>query len=329
MISTRLAALIVLGLVSPVMAQPKSPLEGVRKVVFLGDSITYSGQYIEIVEAYLRVKNPGLACEIINLGLPSETVSGLSEPGHAGGSFPRPELRERLDRVFNKLKPDLVVACYGMNDGIYYPFSEDRFLKYQQGMRELRSKAKAAGAKVLHLTPPVFDALPIKGATLPAGLAEYRRPFEGYDTVLDRYSGWLLAQRPFGWDVVDIHGPIREFLDRARKANPSFRLAGDGVHIDSNGHGIIAREILLHWGVPAVELPEASSAEGFLKASPARLEVFELVKRKQQLLKDAWLTSTGHKRPGMNPGLPLDQARAKAEEIDREIRNLLKGSVGS
>ena len=36
--------------------------------------------------------------DILDLGLSSETVSGLSEPGHAGGAFPRPCLKERLER---------------------------------------------------------------------------------------------------------------------------------------------------------------------------------------------------------------------------------------
>ena len=80
-----------------------------------------------------------------------------------------------------KARPDLVVACYGMNDGIYHPFSEERFERFQDGMRFLRERATAAGARVLHLTPPVFDPLPIKARTLPAGLAEYRQPYEGYD----------------------------------------------------------------------------------------------------------------------------------------------------
>ena len=40
--------------------------------------------------------------KVINCGLPSETVSGLSEPDHAGGKFPRPDLHERLGRVLAK-----------------------------------------------------------------------------------------------------------------------------------------------------------------------------------------------------------------------------------
>jgi lysophospholipase L1-like esterase len=111
----------------PSKAGDQTPLAGLRRVIVLGDSITYSGQYIEYLEAYLRVHDPEVRCEFLNLGLPSETVSGLSEPGHAGGEFPRPDLRERLDRVLKRTKPDLIVACYGMNDGIYHPFGEGRF----------------------------------------------------------------------------------------------------------------------------------------------------------------------------------------------------------
>src|SRR5512133_1780233 len=87
-----------------------------KRILFLGDSITYSGLYVTYVETFLRLKYPDWNGEIINLGLPSETVSGLSEEGHAGGAFPRPDLKERLDRVLEKTKPDLVIACYGMND---------------------------------------------------------------------------------------------------------------------------------------------------------------------------------------------------------------------
>ena len=145
-----MALLLFLAQGSTGSAQPPSPLKDVKKIVFLGDSITHAGQYIVDLETYLRIKNPKLECEFLNLGLPSETVSGLSEPGHAGGTFPRPDLKERLDRVLAELKPDLVVACYGMNDGIYYPFDEERFQKYQEGMRFLRSHCEAAGAKVLH-----------------------------------------------------------------------------------------------------------------------------------------------------------------------------------
>ena len=82
--------------------------------------------------------------ELINLGLPSETCSGLSEPDHP---FPRPNVHERLDRVLQQTQPDVVVVCYGMNDGIYYPFSDDRLAAYQAGIRRIIEKAKSAGCE--------------------------------------------------------------------------------------------------------------------------------------------------------------------------------------
>jgi lysophospholipase L1-like esterase len=149
------------------------PLQGVRRVLFLGDSITYSGGYVETIEAWLFAHCPEQRYELINIGLPSETVSGLTEPNHAGGAFPRPDLHERLARALAKTQPDLVVACYGMNDGIYYPFDPQRFAKYQEGLRWTRDAVRKAGAKFWVVTPPPFDAQPVAKSTLPAGRAEY------------------------------------------------------------------------------------------------------------------------------------------------------------
>jgi lysophospholipase L1-like esterase len=298
-----------------------TPLEGIHRIVFLGDSITYAGDYIIFTEAILRLKQPGMRCEFLDLGLPSETVSGLSEPGHAGGQFPRPDLHERLDRVLVQTKPDLVVACYGMNDGIYYPFGEARFERFKSGIRLLRERAERARVRILHLTPPVFDAMPIKDRTLPAGHAEYRQPYEGYDDVLQRYSDWLLNQKSEGWDVVDVHGPIKRFLSQQRSRDPGFHLADDGVHLGALGHWLMARELLRHWGVPARELAGASG-EKVLAGLTSGPEVFKLVSQRQAVLKDAWLTATGHKRPGMSRGRPLDDARKQAQEIEARIQGL-------
>ena len=58
------------------------------RIIFLGDSITYGGHYVEYIDALLRLENPQSHRELLDLGLPSETVSGLSEPNHAEGKFP-------------------------------------------------------------------------------------------------------------------------------------------------------------------------------------------------------------------------------------------------
>ncbi len=232
----------------PLTAAEKTPLPAtIKRVLFLGDSITYAGSYVDYLEAAWRTRFPDSPVEFLGLGLPSETVSGLSEPGHAGGKFPRPDLHERLDRVLAQTKPDLVIACYGMNDGIYHPFSDDRMAAHQQGILKLREKVQAAGAKIIHLTPPVFDPQPIKEKTLPAGLSVYEKPYVGYDEVLGRFAEWLLKQRSKGWEVYDIHGPMSRHLAKRRQTKPEFIMARDGVHADATGHWLMAQALMRGW----------------------------------------------------------------------------------
>jgi lysophospholipase L1-like esterase/pimeloyl-ACP methyl ester carboxylesterase len=288
-----------------------------KRIVFLGDSITYGGTYIAYIEAALIARHPDQTFELLNLGLSSETVSGLSEDGHAGGTFPRPDLHERLDRVLAQTKPDLIIACYGMNDGIYFPLSDERMAAHQKGIVKLREKATAAGAEIIHLTPPVFDPLPIKERTLPAGLDAYPGPFEGYNTVLDAYSIWLLAMaKAENWTVLDLHGPMNAALAEARKSDPAFTFAKDGIHPNDAGHLVMARPLLDHWNLPV-------TADG-TPDHPNGPAIFALIKQKQALLRDAWLSQTGHKRPGIKDGRPLSEAQAKAAELDTEARRLAK-----
>jgi len=299
-------------------------LVGAKRVVFIGDSITHAGRWVAYVETYLRTHVPEFNCEFIAVGLPSETVSGLSEEGHAGGAFPRPTVHERLERVLAATKPDLVVACYGMNCGIYHPLGEERFKKYQEGMELLRKRAADVGAKVVHLTPPVFDSEPIRERTLPAGQTDYRRPYVGYDDVLAHYSDWLVSKRVAGWDVVDVHGPMLAFLKEHRAADPKYRLAGDGVHPNDIGQWLIARPLLVHWGASAAEVAAADDGDKLLAASKNGKEILAHVITRQNILRDAWLSKTGHKRPGIKPGLPLEEAEAKAKEINAKIDQLTK-----
>ncbi|HWA98256.1 MAG TPA: SGNH/GDSL hydrolase family protein [Pirellulales bacterium] len=305
----------------PAQGDP-AKLSGVHRVVFLGDSITHSGQYIDFFETVLRLHQPQIRCDFLNLGLPSETVSGLSEPGHAGGKFPRPDLHERLDRVLAQTKPDLVIACYGMNCGIYHPFSDLRFAQYQAGLEYLYVRATMAGAALVLITPPTFDPMPIRAKTLPAGLDEYRSPYEGYNDVLDRYAQWLLDQRQRGWDVVDAHGPMNTYLAKARERDPSLVLARDGVHIDATGHWLIAKQLLLYFDIDSDEVARADSIDRILHSAPHGNDVLTLVRERNRLLRDAWVSATGHKRPGMKQGLALDEALAKAKEIDTDLRKL-------
>jgi lysophospholipase L1-like esterase len=303
-----LAALVACSLVSCATRGPHNQemLPAAKRVLFLGDSITHSGQYVEFVEAYCVTRFPERRIEFLNLGLPSETVSGLSEPGHAGGQFPRPDLHERLARVLEKTKPDVVIACYGMNDGIYMPFAGERLGKFTNGLLRLRERVAAAGAKIIHVTPPTFDEVRGKGP--------------GYGDTLDRYADWMLEQRAAGWEVVDLHRPMNRVLAERRKIDPGFFLGGDGVHPGEAGHWIMAKQILLHLG--AKDLTDVEGAKAMLSVHPNGEQLLNLIQKKQRILRDAWLTETGHKRPGMSKGLALGEAQTKAAELQKQIRVL-------
>jgi lysophospholipase L1-like esterase/pimeloyl-ACP methyl ester carboxylesterase len=294
-----------IALIVAVIAHAAPLPPDVRRVVFLGDSITYGGQYVEFVETWLVTRQPERQLEVLNVGLPSETVSGLSEEGHAGGKFPRPDLHERLERVLAQTKPDYVIACYGMNCGIYLPLDPERFKKFQDGMKWLHGRVTATGAKILHATPPTYD--PRKGP---------------YNEVLDRYSEWLLEQRKAGWDVVDLHEPMNRYLAEQRKKNPDFFLAKDAVHPNTTGHWLMAKQILLHLG--AKDLALADDPGAMTAAHPNGAKLLALVQQRQRMMKDAWLTATGHQRPAMRTGLPLAVAQAKAAEIEKQIREMAK-----
>jgi lysophospholipase L1-like esterase len=279
----------------------------IHRVIFLGDSITYSGQYVEYIETYFRTRHPERRVEFINVGLPSETVSGLSEPEHLKYGFPRPDLHERLARVLAQTKPQLVFACYGMNDGIYLPFDEGRFGKFQDGIRWLHDEVQKAGAKIIHLTPSVFD--------------ETKGGHPGYSAVLDRYSEWLVGQRTAGWSVVDLHEPMKRALAEQRKRDPAFVFAKDGVHVGDGGHWVMAQQILLYLGVK--DVATLTNAVVMIPSNPHVPELLKLEQQRQNLLKNAWLTAIGHKRPMMQTGLPLAEAEKKAAEIEEQIRRLL------
>lgn len=132
-------------------------LEDKKTILVLGDSITQAGDYVTDFDAWLVKKYPERRFTVINAGVASETISGLSEDNHAGGRFPRPDLHERLERVLAKTKPDLIIACYGMNCGIYKELDEERSARFRDGLIRLRAAAKTYNAEIVHMTPPMFD----------------------------------------------------------------------------------------------------------------------------------------------------------------------------
>lgn len=292
--------------------ETRLPSDG-QRVLFLGDSNTFAGTFIAYLDAYMFSKHPERKVELINLGLPSETCSGLSEADHP---YPRPDVHTRLDRALEKSKPHIVVACYGMNDGIYSPFDAGRFKKYQAGYEKLIAKCEKAGAKVILMTPAPFDALPLKDRVRPLGEAKYSwvKPYKNYDSeVLSKYAEWLVTWREKGYLVVDAHSAVLNHLLEQRKAKPDYHVSGDGIHPDSNGHRIVFQELL-------------KTLNGDEKWSLPKGELLKLIEDRQRLLGLAWLTDVGHQRPDTPKGIPLVEAKAKAESLEKKIRAMIADS---
>ncbi len=396
-----------------VAAPPKSgfPIRDGQRVMFLGDSITNAGGYVQYLDLYLRLRHPSWNVELINLGLSSETVTGLTESDHP---FPRPNLHERLDRALAKAKPNLVFACYGMNDGIYHPLDESRFSKYREGIARLVERVRAAAAQLILMTPPPFDAGPIADRLLPFGAANfgYKTPFVGYDDVLAEYARWLVRQYGKSLPVIDLHTSLKAHSSLQRTGNPKYTLAPDSVHPNATGQWLIARELLVSLGATTQQdwagldaraltakggvvtefrkvqsayefkwttrpplprdsawdqsAPDLDPRNGFnnqhrlvisglphgrytlwegdrvlgsmlsaqlvggldLRNYPELItnrraqEVLKLVRQRERLLSAAWLTAVGHQRPQTPAGLPLDEARAKADPLDDQLRKL-------
>jgi lysophospholipase L1-like esterase len=278
------------------------------KVAILGDSITHDGRWATRVESALRATPQFAAAEIVNFGLASETVSGLSEDGHAGGKFPRPCLHERLERILDAFNPDLVLACYGMNDGIYLPLEDARMKAYQDGITRLKQafesrKPARFTSKIVFITPPLHNA---------------DKPSDDpnrYDTVLDAQALWLLSKRAEGWNIVDIRPNLKKAVSEAKRANPAFVYAADGVHPGDEGHRFIADAVCQQLWV-ILMLPGSPQIAGD--------DAIGILKKRSDLLKLAWLTKTRHTRPGVPAGLPLDQAEAQAATLMEQYRNAIQ-----
>lgn len=278
-------------LASPLHALDADALVG-KKAVFLGDSITQSGLYVSYATYYLNRLYPEQTFDITGLGLSSETLSGLSEEGHAGGKFPRPCLFERFGRLLEKAKPEVVVACYGINDGIYLPLDEKRFAAFREGVTKLIAQSKDAGVKEIFLiTPPIFDAQP--GAV------------PDYDAVMAAYAAWQVSLKIPNVHVIDLHTAMRKARDTRKEP-----FSKDRIHPGDEGHLLMAKTILAGIGV---EIPDEQPST--IQADP----LFQKVNQLRQHRSTRWMEHIGYTREKTVSPRPLGDAETQTAVMQEEI----------
>jgi lysophospholipase L1-like esterase len=276
----------------PASAQTVDSISG-KRVVFLGDSITQAGEYISIASYQLQKLHPQKEFSFYGLGLSSETVSGLSEENHANGAFPRPCLFERLGRLLERAKPDVVIACYGMNDGIYQPLDDQRFDAFKTGITNLIRQCQAGGAKeIILLTPPIYD--------FSAQAGEFN-----YDSVLTAYAAWEMSLKMPHVHVIDLHTEMRHARDAQTEP-----FSKDRVHPGEEGHLVIAKALLKGLGCAA---PEESVAT--IKADP----LFKLIDEQRQLRSSHWMKHIGYTREATFQPQPLGDVETEWVKLQQKI----------
>lgn len=287
------------------------------RVLILGDSITHAGGWVTCLVQQLA-RHHGRLPDVVAIGLGSETASGLSEKDHP---FPRPCVHERLGRALERVKPQVVVACYGMNDGIYWPLDDMRMQAFQQGIGKLIADCRAAGATVLLLTPPPFDPQPVRAKLRPAGAADYgfKAPYEGYGGVLEAFARWELTVPVEQARTIDLNGPMTAYLVKRRQTDAAFTFSGDGIHPNDQGLLLMADCVLRGLGYPGVG-DDLAAGFAAIKADP----LYPQIKRWREQRSDGWRDHVGYTRGKTVTRATIDDVEVAATALRQTIEAVLR-----
>lgn len=275
-----------------------------KKVLILGNSITQNGTYVDFLEYYLRKNHPKASLDIISIGLSGETISGDSEPN---APFPWPCVHSRLDNALNKIKPDLVLSCYGMNDGIYSEKDSTRFENYKKGIHKLIKKVETAGAELILLTPTPFDPDPVKAQIAFDGEPQsYQNPYYDYGSVLFQYSNWLKTFETIR--VIDINSYLNKQLVAIKTLKADSTFIPDGVHPNTTGHFYIAKKIVSDL-YPDIPINTVEFEIEPLKTDP----LFLAVSNRRNLRSEGWLNYIGYTARGTT--VKSDDIKSTIEKV--------------
>ncbi|TXG37189.1 SGNH/GDSL hydrolase family protein [Seonamhaeicola maritimus] len=289
-----------------------------KKVLILGNSITQNGRYVDFIEYYLRKNYPEESLNIISVGLSSETASGDSESDHP---FPRPWIHNRLDNALSFTKPDLVIACYGMNDGIYSNLNDTRFNNYKKGINKLKDKVEGQGANIIFLTPTIFDAEQKKEFLLTdSDSYSYKTPYAHYNKeVLKTYANWLLESQDV--PVVDLHSYLTDIQTNYKKADSTFTLIPDAVHPNNMGHFYMAKKILNDL-YPAIKIANVSIEFEQLKDDP----LFSMVSKRRYVRSEGWREYIGYERGETIKTNDITPTINQVKALDKQISLILENN---
>ena len=212
----------------PVPASPAGLLRPGQKIVFMGDSITFRGNYTRTVMAFLQSRYPTYNLQFVNAG-----INGRSAP----------DVIADMPYVLG-LHPDVVTICLGMNDNHYTAFNSTSFTSYTTSIDQIVTQFQNANIKVALVTPGIVD--------LSTPYQELPGIDAGYNSTLGTYAQWIMnyaAGR--GIPAYDLHTLMMNADAAAKTAHPGFCMIPGGIHPDVTGGMLYAYAVLKALGVPA------------------------------------------------------------------------------
>jgi lysophospholipase L1-like esterase len=199
-----------------------------QRIVCIGDSITDGYTYGQILmQALGEAGRPVPA--VICAGVASDTA---------------PQMLARLERDVLPFAPDLVTFSAGTNDSLRGISPAD----YEAAVRALAARLRALGIPLILQTPCAINPAP--GGT-PAEQAARQAKAAAAEALGDQYEESLRR-------LAAEHGyPVAETrrLQQAARAAGQEIMAGDGIHPNYLGQGLMARALLDAMGLAAVPLP--------------------------------------------------------------------------
>jgi lysophospholipase L1-like esterase len=225
----------------PVAAEESSFLlrDGDR-VVFFGDSITEQRLWTRYVAQCVRCRYPERDVRFFNAGWGGDTARGG---------------RARLARDVLELKPSVVLLFFGMNDGGYRAPDPAVAATYRENLAAIAAELRAKGVRVIVMSPGCVD----DAARPPLAAAHYNDTLEALAKLAQSVA------KETGSTFVDVHRPMRDYLDARRQAGIAASLVPDGVHPNDEGHLYVASVVLKGLGletVPPLGTYDAAAGKG-------------------------------------------------------------------
>ena len=222
------------------------PLEGVHRIVMMGDSITQMGGhpkgYVTLIDSTLKSMFPSQPIEVINVGI---------------GGQKAPDMRARFQRDVIDQKPEIVTLSVGVND-VWHNFRDPQWTKrvpegnsgrgvalpiYLSNIESMVQAAKAAGIRIILVSPTlIYEDL---------SCAENKR-LQSYV----RAEGELAKRMGVGF--INLNSVFTKVVKAYQReaGKRQLLLTIDGVHVNDAGNALMADAILKYLDV---EVPDQVS----------------------------------------------------------------------